>query len=847
MKKMIRVTSAVVALLCLLSAFASCNSSGNEDGAETTTHGVQDTATDTSVGDTTAVQGPSIYDGEPGPVSEKGALEWKVLGTRQLDSFAGVDASAGHVLLAVYLEACNKTLYTQTIYRGCLDTNIEPLDVDEDKLPEGYTCFGGDVSSGKRKLFCLVFDMEIDWFKLELVYNDFSNKKMDELIMSKNYVEGAEILKGNTDYPVDNIAAGISDEKIKADFDVLYERYYKAQWGTPNAASADAIAAALEKTDTGLRFPGIDYASTSRSAWDNANHWIRLKDLISLYGEERLKTDAAAREAVLSLLDYWLKNDFTAANWWYNEIHTPKHLGYIGLMLRPYLSEDQIAKIDKLIGKGTPKGSSKSLTYTGANLTDMMMNTIVHGLFTEDPDLIFQAVARVSAELVIVKDGEEGMQADGSYFQHGKLLCAAGSYGAELAKGMYTFITQLEGTCFQLPMNKLNLFAAHILDGHRYFHRGSGTAYFSIGRSVVYASGAGNFMGVSRVLSTIEGVERADEMAQYRASFDDFSKTIDSHKFFPMSYCLVRTRPEYYMAVRGAHKDFILTEVVNDQNMLGYNLSYGANTCYMYYGDEYQAIGAVLDFAMFPGITTYHEDDARLMERYNKDYKKNWGPNTYTGSHCGGTVDEATGIGAMYMELINDGLSGKLSFITYDGGMIALGAGLNCAKSGNTVDIRTSLDQCKLNGAKVGSTALALDGGDVTVDGGTAVYNGAFAYYNLGEGKLTVSAKRMTGSYSRTDSAAAKTEQSADVFQVYIDHGKTLNSNSYAYAVVGNNDGKAPADASALPIKVITNTENIQAIEFTDGHYAVIFHAAGSHTLSGGETVSATEETIIIK
>jgi hypothetical protein len=411
---------------------------------------------------------------------------------------------------------------------------------------------------------------------------------------------------------------------------------------------------------------------------------------------------------------------------------------------------------------------------------------------------------------------------------------------------MYTFITQLEDTCFQLPINKLNLFAAHILDGHRYFHRGQGTAYFSIGRSVVYANGAGNFMGVSRVLSQIEGVERAEEMAQYRASFDDLSKTIDSHKFFPMSYCLVRTRPEYYMAVRGAHKSFNLTEVVNDQNMLGYNLSYGANTCYMYYGDEYQAIGAVLDFAMFPGITAYHEDDARLMERYNKDYKKNWGPKTYTGSHCEGIVDESTGIGAMYMELINDGLSGKLSFITYDGGMIALGAGLNCSKSGNNVDIRTSLDQCKLNGAKIGNTAIAL-GSDVTVEGGTAVYNGAFAYYNLGEGKLTASAKTMTGSYSRTDPGAAKTEHSADVFQLYIDYGKTLNNNSYAYAVVGNGDGKAPADASALPIKSITNTENVHAVEFTDGHYVIIFHAAGSHTLSGGETVSATEATIIIK
>lgn len=841
-KNIMRLAAAGLALLCLLPVLAACNKDDGkiDDGVTTPA----DTTTSQPPVDTTTTA-PAV-DMTPGPVSEDGRLNWTLLGARQYDSFCGVDAAEGRVLLVAYVEACNKSTATKTIYRGCLSTNIEPVAIAEDKLPRGYSPFGGDVASGMRKLFCLCFDMEKDWFKLELLYDDYSGKKMDEILMGRLFKEDAKMLDGNTDYPIDTSAAALSDDKIAADFAALYDRYYKAQWGTPNATSADAIAAALEQTDKGLRFPGIDYASTSRSSWDNANHWLRLKDLISLYGEERLKTDATARETVLSLLDYWLKNDFTAANWWYNEIHTPKHLGFIGLMIKPYLSEDQVAQIDRLIGKGTPKGSAKSLTYTGANLTDMMMNTIVHGLFTDDPDLIFRAVARVSAELVIVKDGQEGMQADGSYFQHSKLLCAAGSYGAELAKGMYTFITQLEGTCFQLPMEKLNLFASHILDGHRYFHRGSGTAYFSIGRSAVYASGAGNFMGVSRVLSQIEGVERAEEMAQYRASFDDFAKTIDSHKFFPMSYVLVRTRPEYYMAVRGAHKSFILTEVVNDQNMLGYNLSYGANTCYMYYGDEYQAIGAVLDFAMFPGITAYHEDDVRLMKRYTEDYKKNWGPKTYTGSHCDGVVDQTTGLGAMYMELINDGLSGKLSFITYDGGMIALGAGLDCSKSSNTTSIRTTLDQCKLNGAKVGNTAIALDT-EVVVEGNGAVYNGAFAYYNLGEGKLTAAAKHMTGSYSRTDSAAAKTEQSADVFQLYIDHGKSLNNNSYAYAVVGNGDGKAPADASGLPIKYITNTEAVQAVEFTDGHYVVIFHAAGSHTLSGGETVSATEATIIIK
>ncbi|MBQ9080066.1 MAG: hypothetical protein IJY27_03240 [Clostridia bacterium] len=839
-KTLLRVLSALLALLCLLPIFGACNSA---DYVGETSDTTSDTTTAQQVLEETTT---SVDNGSLGAVSENGTLEWTLLGTRQFDSFAGINAADGRVLLVVYLEACNKSLYTQTVYRACLDTNIDPMNITEDKLPEPYSNFGGDVASGKRRLFCLCFDMEQDWFKLELVYDDFSNKKMDHLLMGKTYVEGAEMLQGNPDYPIHNGANALSDTQIQADFNILFDRYYSAQWGTPDEASADATAASLEKTDKGMRFTNIDYSSGSASAWDNANHLIYLKNLISAYGEARLKTDAAARETVLSVLDYWLNCDFKAGNWWYNEIQTPRYMAWIGIMIKPYLSEAQITKMDKIIGRGTPRGSSKAVTYTGANLSDMMATTIVHALFVDDPDLIFAAVARMSAEVVIAKNGDEGMQADGSYFQHGKLLCAAGSYGAVFIQGMYTFVTQLQGTCFQLPQSKIELFADHILDGQRYFHRGTGTAYFSIGRSAVYANGAGNLMGISRVLSQMEGVERAEELAQYRASFDDLSKTIDSHKFFTMSYVLVRTRPEYYMAVRGAHEDFILTEVVNRQNLLGYNLSYGANTCYMYYGDEYQAIGAVLDFAMFPGITTYHETDAQLLSRYDKSYAKSWGKSTYEGTHCDGVVDEEAGLGAMYMELKNDGITGKLSFITYDGGMIALGAGLDCSKSSN-VEIRTSLDQCKLNGARVGDTALTVDGEDVTVTGNGAVYNGAFAYYNLGEGNLTASAKRMTGSYSRTDSAAAAVEQTADVFQLYIDHGKSLNNNSYAYAVVGNADGKAPVNTDGLPIKSITNTETVQAVEFTDGHYAVIFHSAGSHMLSSGEVVTATEAGIIIK
>ena len=93
MKKKTRVMSAVLALMCFLPTFVSCNSTGNDEGIETTAHSVQETTENTSVADTTVLSEPSIYDGEPGPVSEKGALQWTILVTQQLSSFGGVDAA----------------------------------------------------------------------------------------------------------------------------------------------------------------------------------------------------------------------------------------------------------------------------------------------------------------------------------------------------------------------------------------------------------------------------------------------------------------------------------------------------------------------------------------------------------------------------------------------------------------------------------------------------------------------------------------------------------------------------------------------------------------------------------
>lgn len=828
-----KLISLLLITVTILALVASCQKPQDPPAETEATSGADGTSTPTE----------TEAEGEPVETSPEGGLVWTVLGLEERSSFGGVTAKEGNTITILYAEARNTSERDIYVSPSALDSDPDPIEgISEDALPEGCSSFGGLIASGKRRVFCIAFEQKENWYRIILDYIASKGTTSKNIIKRDKYPAG-EVKKGNTAYPIDTR----TDKAIKADFKKLFDVCCRSQWASPNATEAKKYEALLVKQNVGYSFSNVDYNSTSASAWNTVNHLIYLKTLISCYGEDRLKTDTSARETVIAILDHWLDADYTCSvNWWYNEIQTPRYMAAIGLMLHPYLSNDQIEKMDEIIGKGTLRGSSKATTYTGANLSDMMATTIQHGLFVGDYGTIFAASDRMAEEIVIAKSNQEGIQSDGSYFQHGNLLCSAGSYGTVFVKGIETFIVQLYGTCFALPDDKIELFIDHLLDDQSMFHRLYGTAYFSIGRSAVYANGASQLMGTARTLSRIEGIYRRDDLLKYSESFSDTSKITAALKYFPLSYSLVNKNADYYMAVRGAHKGFILTEVVNKQNLLGYNLSYGANTCYMYYGDEYQAIGAVLDFAMFPGITTYHEDDAALLERYNKDYSKTWGKSTYTGTHSDGATDEKLGIGALYMELINDGLSGKLSFITYKNMTVALGAGLNCSKDSNTAEIRTSIDQCKYNNASIGTTPLALGGGSVSVMGNAAIYNGAFAYYNLGDGVLCAEAKTMTGSYSRTDSAKSYYEQSADVFSLYYSYGKTLNNASYAYAVCANGDKKAPATAEELPIRKITNTEAVQAVEFEDGHYVIIFHTAGTHTLASGEKITSDKEGIVI-
>ena len=838
MKIKFRAISLIFALLTLAAALFSCGV-------------VNDFSDDTT--EPTVTDAPKVEE-VLGATSEKGKVEFNILGVRTVPSFANIEPDDGNAVICVYVEIINKTLKDYYVLRNCLDTkNSELLYVDEELLPTDYDNFGGYVASGKRRLFLLCFEDKTDWFRVNLDYNSFDKNLGSDVLMGYDYREEKAILTGDETYPIDKR----TDDMLKQDLVILDERLVDKLWATPNKDKANTYEKLLVESENGRYFSDVDYEDQSVTVWKTLDHLKKLQELISYYGEERLENDATARGIALSVLDFWLAKDFQNPNNYIRMISVPSQLVYCANMLKPYLSESQLERINTIVGRGSLKGTSDpSVSYgvvqyaedhTGANLLSLMEITVYHALLLDDYDLALAAVARTAGEISIVKRGAEGMQADGSFFQHGALLCSGGSYGSVYARGVANFIVYMHGTLFSLPEENIELFIDHLLDGQRYFHRGNGANYFSIGRAAVTSIGGKEIKVAVDTLLKLDDLYRLDEIVEYEKSFSDPTKSFDSTKYFPHSYTMVNSSPEAYIAFRGAHAGFILTEAFNTQNVLGYNLSYGANTCYLYSGDEYRNIGAVMDYSMFPGTTTYMESDEQLYARYTSDYNKTWGRETYKGEHCDGLLNEEKGIGAMYMELINDGITGKLSFITYDNALIALGAGLDLSKTSES-EIRTTVDQTEYNNASIGSAPLKVGSGAVTVDKKDVVYNGAFAYYNLGNTDFTVEAKSMTNNIARTYHGSGRdTDVTRDVLQLYISYGNKLENASYAYAVVSNANGNAPKSVSELNILKITNTVEVQAVEFENGTAVVIFHKAGEFVLSGGERLTADKASIVIK
>ena len=545
-------------------------------------------------------------------------------------------------------------------------------------------------------------------------------------------------------------------------------------------------------------FSDIDYAMQSPAIWDALDHLRRMQAKMVALGPDA-QNDEALMEDMRGALRYWLDHDFTNPNWWFNQIGMVSNLAAVVIMLLDHLPEDLISRAAELIKRGSVAGAPAILSWTGANLSWGIRNTIYHALIIGDEDLMRQAVDRICREIFVpAHPHDEGIKPDMSFYQHGQILYSCG-YGRSYTYETAMLIYLLSGSRFAIPQDKIELFENFVLDGQRYMMRGCGVDYQTVGREIARPGAVKSeaFAAAAEYLIGTAECRRREELSAYRASLLGGGDSFTSTKYFPNSYFLVHRTPHFHISVKGYHTIYKGTEWGLDENRLGYNLNYGGVMTMMASGAEYLDFNPFTDYAKIPGTTAPAWDDKTLWDHSVDNWRSEAGSN----DDCDGRAED--GYGVLYMRAEHDGISGYKAYFAYPDGMVCLG----CAISGPE-PLYTTVDQCFRDGDLFGTKTLAR---------GESVQNGGFAYYNLCDTPMTATASSVSGAWSRNSPAQSAEVLTADVFRAWFDHGE---GDSYAYAVLA-------ADAAPDKIANIVNTPAEQSVTFTNGKRLAVVREDG--------------------
>ncbi len=682
-----------------------------------------------------------------------------------------------------------------------------------------------------------IYSERISGNKIKIEDNDILFSIYKNVTVKKLIVSGNIQIKKGKNASVKKYSVKKNTEKKDdvsnnmKDFDALISRISQDVWNSKRRYKDVTLDEPVKNNQDGYYLSDVDYLDHTSSNWPALSHLEYIIAYIKNIGSDKIrKCSDETYNYINGLIDYWISNDFYNDNWYYNKIALPYEFTDIAIMFKEFLSSDQLQKIKMIIDRGTiGRGISKDDIIPSSNDTDYLLISIRNAIIFND-DLLMKDCIRIVNELIDFGSSyRNGIQADYSYFDY-SMLASGGSYGRIYSDNISYFLSLVHGTNYQVNENKEKLFIDFLLDGQYYFHYKEGTPHFSLARSSVLANGGETFKKCVERLIIYDDIYRVDELKNYYNSFEDSSFFKSEIKDFDYSATIVSVSPKIYLAVRGCNNKYSMTNVQNNEGVLNYNLSYGSNTCYMKYGNEYSSIGEVFDFSMFPGTTTYYESDDELEFRYKQGYNRSWGHIDFVKnieSNCVFITDSTYDVGILSSELHNGDISGKNCFIIYKDSIFVLGTDFS-AQNEDGKTIVTTVNQCLADDEHQYNGKVLMN---------ESYVNNGIKYTNLCKTEMITEKKMQSGSYYRTNRNASEEVKSKNVFRCYYNWGCEKGSFSYAY-VVSDED-------SAIGIKNIINDEKCQLIEFDDGLIAGI--AYGEYTYNNG-IIEKTflENTLII-
>ncbi|MCX5759669.1 MAG: polysaccharide lyase beta-sandwich domain-containing protein, partial [Candidatus Hydrogenedentes bacterium] len=578
----------------------------------------------------------------------------------------------------------------------------------------------------------------------------------------------------------------------KTDLNIVHDRILQPLL---NKDVDTATVLRLLKTNTpDGKWDDIDYQDKTPGPWKTDQHLANLSVLATAYTSAKspFKNDPELKRAVFAGLDYWLEHDFQNPNWWHNDIGVPQQLGPVLLLLDAELSEDQRAKGLEILQRA-------KLGMTGQNLVWLAEVSLIRAVLEHDPDLAGAAFKRIADE--ISTEGQEGIQADFSFHQHGACLYNHG-YGAGFALDCSRLAALAGQTPFAFSPEKIGLLTSYLLDGSQWMAYGSTEDYGADGREIVRPGQTAKYLAeaANDLLHLPTGRENEIKALVQRTA-DRSVAPLEGNRHFWCSDFMVHHRKNYYASVRGFSTRTDNTDNShNGEGLKSHHIADGCNFLFVT-GCEYDDIFPVWDWQKIPGATV--EQTGVFVGSPRRKGTRDF---------VGGVSDGRYGLAVLDFE--RDTLHARKAWFFFDTEYVCLGAGIVCESQ---YQVLTTVNQCYESGDVTAFSAgkkQRLSPGEHRLTAPVTVYHANVAYLFQSDAHIMLRNDSQAGSWHEISDSLSSTPISREVFTLCIDHGEAPRCAAYSYIVCPSvNEQQAEKSAEETEVVVLSNSTDRQAVE----------------------------------
>jgi chondroitin AC lyase len=591
-------------------------------------------------------------------------------------------------------------------------------------------------------------------------------------------------------------------------------------------------------------FTDVDYLNTQGSTWGPTTSLARALTMIeaTTLPENPLFQDSATEASALKAIQFIARGSFWNFNWWTREIALPLTTYKILLLFDAKLDTVSRQYLMQSTYQGHLIDHPSGWPAEGQNLVWYSEITIALGVLFNRSDWVTETVAALSNELKL--GSFQGIQEDYSFHQHGDLFYSGG-YGLSFSSDVSRMFQILGGTSLTFSEDNYQNLSHYILEGQRYLVHGKTLDVSSMGRYYPRVDGAATdpLQVTCARMALLPGSRQAD----FKSCADTLAlKTqngVNGTKYFGKSDFLAHNRNGFGISLRMNSKRTMNA----DSSPLGEGLRseyLSDGLTYIYRsGEEYWNIYPIWNYRHLPGTT--EEFDTTYPDVPNNNYIPHFG----TQDFVGGMSDQSGGFAAF--DFARDQLSAKKSWFFFEDGMIALGAGIQCA---NCKPVHTTLNQEWSTGdiqyglrSTFGSAASLQNGAFSSPDLAWAYANDV-GYLFLEPASATLQNETQSGSLSLIAALLSPATLTGKISTLWMDHSAP-GQDHYAYAVLPHRKPQALLQTLLAPnFLVLSNTAAIQAVEFpAQGIVQLVFFGAGKLSFDQGASFVETDSAALIQ